>query len=60
MQRGSQPLGRYGAGEAERAPDVMVMDERLDQAYSAAELGGAAGDRQAVRAAAYGLCLLYR
>ncbi len=40
MQRGPQPLCRDGAGEAERAPDVLVVDERLDQADPATQRGG--------------------
>jgi hypothetical protein len=43
-QRGAQgrrqSLGRNGARLAERAPDVLVVDEHLDQAGPAAQRGG--------------------
>lgn len=35
-----QPFGRYGARLAERAADVLVVDECLDQAGPAAQRGG--------------------
>ena len=40
MQRGPQPFRRDGPRLAERAADVLVVDERLDQAGSAAQRGG--------------------
>jgi hypothetical protein len=33
-------LRRDGAGLSERSPDVLVVDERLDQGDSAAQRGG--------------------
>lgn len=48
MQRGPQPLGRDDAGQAQRAPDVLVVDQRLHQVDPATQRGGAPAGLQVI------------
>jgi hypothetical protein len=67
-QRGQQPFRRYGARLPERSADILVMDERFDQADPAAQRRGQPAGlrvicqrrRQLLRAACAGLDALRR
>ena len=48
VQRGAHPVGGDVAGQAERAADVLVVDDAVGERDPAAEAGGQAAGLQVV------------